>query len=259
MTTIEAYQEIDKQNEKHLLKEYSPLVKRIAHHLFNRLPAKIQLEDLIQTGMIGLHEAIKTYDPTKGASLSTYANLKIRGFILDDLRSNEWLPRSVQENSRNISTAIRKIENLTGKSASAIQIAEELGVSIESYHEMLKDLNGSRILDITDPLTETEVHDDTTPQASIQDEQLQKNLTKLINILPEREKILLSLYYFEELNFKEIGKVLNVTESRICQLHSQALMLNCCQVMTSVIAINTCCSCAMMVLILLKSMVKSYS
>ncbi len=215
--------QIDDKECHRLLKEYSYLVKQIAYHLFNRLPANIQLGDLIQTGMIGLNEAIKTYDESKGASFTTYANLKIRGFIIDELRANEWLPRSVQENSRNIAAAIRRVQNRTGNEAMATEIAKELGVSLDEYHAMLTDLNASHSLDISDPANEIEIQELRTPLTTLQDQQIQKHVSKLIEKLNEREKIVLSLYYFEGFNFKEIGEILNITESRVSQIQSQAL------------------------------------
>ena len=224
MNTVDVYRQTDVNSTNHLLKEYSYLVKRLAYHLHNRLPANIRIEDLLQTGMIGLHEAIKTFDPTKGASFTTYANLKIRGFMLDDLRSNEWLPRSVQDNSRKITAAIHAVENRSGREATPTDIANELGVPIETYHSMLKDLNATRILDITDPMAESEVPDTSvTPLQTMDKQQMKTHLAKLIDKLPDREKMLLSLYYFEDLNFKEIGKILNITESRVSQIHAQSL------------------------------------
>lgn len=230
MSEVLAYTETansSTQERNELLKEHSHLVKRIAYHLYNRLPPHIVIDDLIQMGMIGLNTAISTYDPSKGASFNTYATMKIRGAMIDELRSMEWVPRSVQDNSRKISKAIHAVENRYGKAASSQQIADELGVNLDTYHGMLKDINYGKILDLSDPNIETDANlmDKSTasPQVQAQLDEAKHLLSQQIQNLPEKEQQLLSLYYFEELNFKEIGKVLNVSESRVCQIHSQAL------------------------------------
>lgn len=215
------------ENTIELLKKHANLVKRIAYHLYSRLPSTILIEDLVQTGMIGLNEAINSYDASKGASFTTYATLKIRGAILDELRSLEWVPRSVQDNSRKIAKAIRTVENRLGHEANPQQIADELQVDLDTYYSMLKDINTGKILDLHDPNLnqDVEIEDKKlkSPQQNVLSDQTNEKLAELIEQLPEKEKQLLSLYYFEECNFKEIGKVLNVSESRISQIHAQAL------------------------------------
>lgn len=214
-------------NNMELLKLHSTLVKRIAYHLHNRLPSDILIEDLVQTGMIGLNDAINTYNPTKGASFTTYATLKVRGAMIDELRSLQWVPRSVQDNSRKVSQAIQKVESQLGHTASPQQIADELEIDLNSYFVMLKEINEGKILDLHDPILghDYDVADktDNTPQQMVLKNQSNEQLADLISDLPEKEQQLLSLYYFEECNFKEIGKVLNVSESRVCQIHAQAL------------------------------------
>lgn len=227
MSEVLEYDKTGQASRVELFQQHSELVKRLAYHLHNRLPKNIVIDDLIQTGMIGLNEAIRTFDPSKGASFTTYATLKIRGAMIDELRSLEWVPRSVQDNSRKISGAIRSVENRLGKEATSQQIADELGVDLNTYYTMLKDVNCGKILDLYDPSVESEANliDKSThsPQQEVTKNQIKKYLAEQISLLPEKEQQMLALYYFEELNFKEIGKVLQVSESRICQIHSQAL------------------------------------
>lgn len=210
-----------------LLHEHSSLVKRIAFNLHRTLPASIAIEDLIQLGMIGLNEAIKTYDPSKGAVFTTYASLKIRGAMLDDLRSQDWVPRSVYENSRKISKAMQAVENREGKEGTAQQIADELGIDISTYHRMISDISTGKMVDLFDPNFETENtvldKNKNSPHHSVQDSQANERLALLIEGLPEKEQQMLSMYYFEDLNFKEIGLIFGVSESRVSQIHSQAL------------------------------------
>lgn len=217
-------------NPDSLVIEYAPLVKRIAYHLMGRLPASIQVEDLIQAGMIGLLEASKNYDSTKGASFSTYAGIRIRGSMLDEIRRGDWAPRSVHRNTRKVAQAIHEIENETGRDARDIDVAERLGVNLEEYHHMLQDTNGTRIFAFEDlgigddVLTSGLLGSLPGPLDGLQHEDFRKNLAKGIAELPERESLVLALYYDEELNLREVGEVLGVSESRISQIHSQAMI-----------------------------------
>lgn len=210
-----------------LLHEHSTLVKRIAFNLHRTLPSSIAIEDLIQLGMIGLNEAIKSYDSSKGTVFTTYASLKIRGAMLDDLRSQDWVPRSVYDNSRKISKAIHAVENREGKEATAQQIADELGIDISIYHSMISDISTGKLVDLFDPDFDGEntVIDKSrnSPHKTVQDTQAKERLALLIEGLPEKEQKMLSMYYFEDLNFKEIGLIFGVSESRVSQIHSQAL------------------------------------
>ncbi|GAA6134840.1 RNA polymerase sigma factor FliA [Oceaniserpentilla sp. 4NH20-0058] len=216
-------------NFNHLIEEYAPLVKRIGHHLKGRLPASVQLDDLVQSGMIGLIEAARKYEPSKGASFETYAGIRIRGAMLDEIRKGDWAPRSVHRNSRKIADAIRFVESQTGRDAQDHEVASALDMSLEEYHTHLQDGLGSRLFSFEDLLTqpgerEGELinHDDSGPFEGLQSEHFQKQLAQAIGTLPEREQLVLALYYDEELNLKEIGAVLEVSESRVSQIHSQA-------------------------------------
>lgn len=228
---IEAtYPELNCITQENLISRYAPMVKRIAHHLLGRLPKSVQLDDLIQSGMIGLLEAAGRYDTTKGASFETYAGIRIRGTMLDEVRKNDWVPRSVYRNSRKIAEVSKQLENRLGRDVRDHEIAEEMGVSLDEYHQMLNDLNSSQIYGFDDLGVPEESFDIgiegtmQTPLEGVQQQKFYKSLLKCIESLPDREKLVLSLYYDEELNLKEIGNVLEVSESRVCQIHSQAML-----------------------------------
>ncbi|SEQ17768.1 RNA polymerase sigma factor for flagellar operon FliA [Ectothiorhodospira magna] len=213
-----------------LVDEHVPLVKRIAYHLLARLPANVQVEDLIQSGVIGLLEAARHYDPSQGASFETYAGIRIRGAMLDEVRRSDWTPRSVHRNARRISEVIREIENREGREATGPEVAAALNVDLDTYHDMLRDAVGSRVLGFDD-LCDADGDVDNflpgqgpTPLESVTRADFQRALANHIDALPERERLILSLYYDDELNLREIGEVLGVSESRVCQLHGQALV-----------------------------------
>jgi len=212
------------------IQQYLPLVKRIAYHLMSRLPPSVQQDDLIQAGLIGLLEALRNYDATQGASFQTYARIRIRGAMLDEIRKNDWAPRSVHRKARMVAEVVRSIENRTGRDARDHEIAKELKVSLEDYHQLLQDASGHRVFsfDDLDPDghgTMACVADrDKGPLEGLQREDFKKGLADAIAGLPERERLVMSLYYDEELNLREIGAVIGVSESRVCQIHSQAVI-----------------------------------
>ena len=209
---------------------YAPLVKRIAHHLLLRMPASVQIDDLIQSGMIGLLEAAKKYDVTKGASFETYAGIRIRGSMLDEVRKGDWAPRSVHRKSRKVAEAIKAIEARTGKDAKDKDIADELEIGLNAYYAILQDASGSRlfsfddIMEGDDSAIELAAGELPGPCDGLQRDSFKAHLSNAIDGLPEREKLVLALYYEEELNLKEIGEVIGVSESRVSQIHSQAAM-----------------------------------
>ena len=223
-----AYQQLDDRNA--LVERHAPLVKRIAHHLIARLPASVLVDDLIQAGMIGLLEASRNFDGSKGASFETFAGIRIRGSMLDEIRKGDWTPRSVHKNGRAITDAINKLERETGRDARDVDIAKKLEVSIEQYHQMLSEVNAGKIigmedLGVTEDVVTTEqTKGSDTPFEDLLQGSFQKALAHAITTLPEREAIVLSLYYDEELNLREIGEVLDVSESRVSQIHSQAML-----------------------------------
>lgn len=217
----------ERTQQEQLINRYAPLVKRIAYHLLARLPASVQVEDLMQAGMIGLLEASRKYDAGKGASFETYAGIRIRGAMLDEVRKGDWAPRSVHRNTRMVTDAIRAVEARTGRDAKDSEVAAELKLSLDEYYGILGDTMGSRLFSFDDlmeggehGLEESGSHE-LEPGRGLEEERFRKALADAIANLPERERLVLSLYYDEELNLKEIGEVLGVSESRVCQLHSQ--------------------------------------
>lgn len=212
-----------------LVERHAPLVKRIAAHLLGRLPDGIELDDLVQVGLIALLEASRQYTPTKGASFETYASIRVRGAMLDEVRSTDWAPRSVYKKQRQLTAAINAVENRTGAHAQAQDIAEELGVTLDDYFQMVAATSSARMfsLDLPDPdsesLVDRQVDQHANPVADLENEEFQAEMADAVRRLPEREALVMSLYYDEELNLKEIGEVLGVSESRVCQIHGQAL------------------------------------
>lgn len=214
------------------VEEYAHLVKRIAHHMMMRMPASVQVDDLIQAGMLGLLEAAQKYDASKGASFETYAGIRIRGSIVDEMRRGDWVPRSVHRNGRRISEAISNVEARKGRDATDREVAEELGVDINEYHTMLNDTASGRLFSFEESYgdDDSEFGGDNVslpfipPQEEFQRESLKQSLAQAITQLPERERLVLALYYDEELNLKEIGQIIGVSESRVSQIHSQAAL-----------------------------------
>ncbi|MDR3441888.1 MAG: RNA polymerase sigma factor FliA [Legionella sp.] len=228
MDALAAYSKVNQQIQETLVKNHALLVKRIAHHLLGRLPQSVQLDDLIQAGMLGLLEATRHYDSSKGASFETYAGIRIRGYMLDEVRRNDWVPRSVYRNSRMISEAVKQVEHRHGREAKDSEIAAELGLELNEYHGMLSDSASSHLygfddLGVTDDaLQGEEGRTSTEPHLNVLHNDLMSRLAEVIKGLPHKEQMVLSLYYEHDLNLKEIGEVLGVSESRVSQILSQA-------------------------------------
>jgi len=213
-----------------LVARHADLVKRIAFHLLNRLPPSVQAEDLIQAGMIGLLEAARHYDPSQGASFETYAGIRVRGAMLDEIRRSDWTPRSVHRRAREAAEALRNIEQTTGRDARPQEVADRLGITVGEYQQILRESTAARIFSFDQP-------DDATgepyslpecksdgPQKVFEKSGFKQALTEAIKKLPQRESLVMSLYYDEELNLREIGEILGVSESRVCQIHGQAMI-----------------------------------
>ncbi len=225
-----AYVEIQSLDLETVVTRYTPLVQRIAHHLKGRLPASVQLDDLVQAGMVGLLEASRHYDASQGASFETYAGIRIRGAMLDEVRRYDWTPRSVHRKARDVTEAMYRIERLTGRDARDTEVAAELGVSMEEYHRMLQDSVGCRLFSVEELSEQGESFLEQTSDGShgpvehLTQDHFKEALADAIASLPEREQLVISLYYEEEMNLREIGKVLGVSESRVCQINSQAML-----------------------------------
>jgi len=218
-------------DREQLVQRFVPLVRRIAYHLLARLPANVQFDDLVQNGMLGLLDALDRYQEGFGAQFETYATQRIRGAMLDGLRDNDWLPRHLRRELRRIETAINQLEHEHGRAPSEGELAAELGMSLGEYQKTLQDARGHQIVyfeDFTEEGDEDFLERHFTDNAAdpagiLEDRNLREILVKAIGDLPEREKLMMALYYEQELNLREIGEVMGVTESRVCQLHSQAI------------------------------------
>lgn len=213
------------------LSRYAPLVRRLALQLMVRLPASVELEDLLQAGMLGLIDALNRYQETQGAQFETYASQRIRGAMLDELRELDWVSRSVRRAGRQIEQAVQRLEQRLSRAPAESEVAAELGVALDEYQRMLQDAHGGQLVYYDDfdgaeddPFLERiSAEHGGDPLAAIMDDELRRAVVRAIESLPEREKLLMSLYYEQGLNLREIGAVLEVSESRVCQLHTQAI------------------------------------
>jgi RNA polymerase sigma factor for flagellar operon FliA len=226
-----AYLDVQYGSREELVELHAPLVKRIAYHLVSRLPASVDVDDLIQAGMIGLLEAGSNYQMNKGASFETFASIRIRGAMIDQMRHNSWAPRSVTRQLREMSEAVHKVESRLAREANANEIAGEMGISLDEYHDLLRDTSSVRLFSL-DQMSEGEHEaievgrgdDRYAPLDNVLENDFQAALVSQIKSLPEREKLVMALYYENGLNLKEIGEVMEVSESRVCQIHSQAIV-----------------------------------
>lgn len=226
MNAVTAYAvQHDGRATEALVLQHAALVKRIAYHLAGRLPSTVEVDDLIQAGMLGLLEAAANFSSGRGASFETFAGIRIRGAMLDGLRKLDWAPRSVHRKARDVANAIRELEAELGQEARDTQIAAHMGMPLEDYHRIVQDAAGCQIANLDDD--EGGTRDCADPEADpfrdLVDDGFRQALALAVTGLPERERLVMSLYYDEELNLKEIGLVLQVSESRVCQIHGQAL------------------------------------
>ena len=231
MSVATEYLQLQRQSADELVKTHAPLVRRIAYHLMGRLPPSVDVGDLIQSGMIGLLEAARNYATDRSASFETYAGIRIRGAMLDELRRTDWTPRSVHRKAREVADVVRQIEIETGADADDAEVMKRLGMTADEYHQVLADAASSRLLSLTAPDdgdggAAMDVADSASlgPADDIEQTGMRQALIDAITTLPEREQLVMSLYYEQELNLKEIGAVLGVTESRVCQIHGQAII-----------------------------------
>jgi len=217
-------------NAHDIVERHSELVRRIAHHLAARLPASVEIDDLIQAGMLGLIDAARNFQADQGAAFETYASIRIRGAMIDEIRRGDWVPRSVHRRYRDMVAATRDIEQRTGQAATAKQVAAALNVSLEEYHRMVEDAARGQLISLDAQMEENDgeprlaVTGTATPSRAFENDAFRQALGGAIGDLPEREQLVLSLYYEQEMNLREIGAVLNVSESRVCQIHGQAMV-----------------------------------
>ncbi len=217
------------------IERFAPLVKRMASHICSRVPASVDPDDIIQAGLIGLMDAVSRFEEGQGVQFETYATQRIRGAMLDELRASDWLPRSVRKNQREIESAIARLEQRFKRPPTESEIAKEMGVPLHQYQLALQDARGAQLLYLEDFSDEADgggqdefldrnmPDSRTNPLEAVHDHRFRQALVTAIEALPERERVLMGLYYEQELNFREIAAVLGVTESRVCQLHSQAV------------------------------------
>ncbi|EHR72874.1 RNA polymerase sigma factor, FliA/WhiG family [Burkholderiales bacterium JOSHI_001] len=216
-----------------LLKQYSPLVRRLAHQMIAKLPANVELDDLIQVGMIGLNDALSRFDSGQGVQFETFATQRIRGAMLDELRGSDWMSRGDRRHQRSIETAVHKLEQVLKRAPHESEIAKEMGLTLTAYQELLGKVRGTQLIYLEDMSGDegdedfldrhVTPNDDGSPLAMLQDRRMREALVEAIKHLPEREQYVMSMYYEHDMNLKEIAAVLKVTESRVCQLHSQSI------------------------------------
>ena len=216
------------------LRQYTPLVRRLAHQMIAKLPATVELDDLIQAGMIGLHDALGRFDAAQGVQFETFATQRIRGAMLDELRSGDWMSRGDRKQQRQIEAAVHRLEQRLGRAPGESEIAGEMGVSLSDYQDILTKVRGTQLVHLEDMggrdadgdddyLDRHVVDEGSDPLARLNDRRMREALVEAIKRLPEREQYVMSMYYEQDMNLKEIAAVLSVTESRVCQLHSQSI------------------------------------
>jgi RNA polymerase sigma factor for flagellar operon FliA len=233
----EKYDEIPPNLKEHIVLEHTPLIRYIVNRIAVRLPSHIDLDDLHNTGVIGLMDAIEKYDPNKNCKFKTYAEFRIKGAILDQLRSLDWVPRSVRQKSRKLERAYGEVEQRLGRSATEDEVADSLGLQIDKFHDLLNQVRGISLVNLeeirgTNPDGDRsgsfadiieDVHSE-NPFASLKLLETKHVISDTIGTLPEKERLVISLYYYEDLNMKEIGNILGITESRVCQIHTKAVL-----------------------------------
>lgn len=216
-----------------LIRQYQPLVQKLAHHMMAKLPANVQVDDLIQVGLIGLSEALSRFEATQGVQFETFATQRIRGAMLDELRENDWVSRGTRKSQKEIEESMRRLEHRLGRSPKESEIAADLGMSLSDYQDLLNKVRGTQLVYLEDINHSSDDEDsfldrhmgdaDADPLNMLRNERIRQALIAAIKALPEREQYIMSMYYEQDMNLKEIAAVLDVTESRICQLHSQSI------------------------------------
>ena len=226
----------DPRIREQLVKQYAPLVKYVAGKVAIGMPSNVEFDDLVGYGVFGLFDAIEKFDPDKHVKFKTYAVTRIRGAIFDELRSIDWVPRSVRQKTREVEETVRRLEASLGRSATDEEIAGQLGISVREFEKLMLKISGTSIMSLSDVWYTGEDSDTVSiadtiespqslnPDIIVEKDEMKRVIVQSINELPEKEKKVLVLYYYEDLTLKEIGHVLEVTESRISQLHTKAMM-----------------------------------
>ena len=223
------YRAVQRSASAEVVERHADLVRRIAHHLAARLPASVEVDDLVQAGMLGLIEAARNFDSDQGASFETYASIRIRGAMIDEIRKGDWTPRSVHRRTREAAEITRQIEQSVGRAATGAEVAQALGLGAEDYARLLEDAVSGQVLSLDSHIDD---HGEPSiaagagysPERRLQAAEFRQALAGAIGQLPEREQLVLSLYYEQEMNLREVGAVLGVSESRVCQIHGQAML-----------------------------------
>ena len=227
---------IDGRLRDQLILDYASLIRFIAQKVAARLPSNVDIDDLISAGVIGLMDAIDKYDPARENKFKTYAEFRIRGAILDELRAQDWVPRTVRDRSKKIDKTVAELEKRHGRAVTDDELAQELDMSLDESYEMIAAVKCTNLISIDEFVSEGSSFDkknlidsidknsSKNPLDQMKNKDLRNAIIQNIEDLPEKYRLILSLYYFEDLNLKEIGRVLDVTESRVSQLHTQAIM-----------------------------------
>ena len=227
--------EITTENREEVIIQYSPMIKYVANRIAMRLPPHIEVDDLISVGVLGLMDAISKYDSSRGAKFKTYAEFRVRGAILDELRSMDWVPRSIRQKASKVDKVVQGLQAKLRRTPEDEEVAKEMGLSLDQFHETLNETKSIPIFSLEDLGIAKESGDqqslldclagkaDADPQTQVRLVELKEIIAKAIDALPEKERLMVSLYYYEELTMKEIGAVLDITESRVSQIHSKAV------------------------------------
>ena len=227
--------EITTENREEVIKRYSPMIKYVANRIAMRLPPHIEVDDLISVGVLGLMDAISKYDSSRGAKFKTYAEFRVRGAILDELRAMDWVPRTIRQKASSVDKVVQTLQAKLSRSPEDEEVAKEMGISLDQFHDTLNETKSIPIFSLEDLGIAKESGEqqslldclagkaDADPQTQIRLIELKEIIAKAIDALPEKERLMVSLYYYEELTMKEIGAVLEITESRVSQIHSKAV------------------------------------
>lgn len=233
-SSAESLRHIDEDEREELIRNFMPLVKRVVHRLAGRLPAEVDIKEMLNSGIIGLVDALEKYDPRHETNFSTYAQFRIRGAILDSFRIQDWVPRSLRHKAHKLENAYLKLEQEFGRPAEDAEVAQELGVDVDALQKMLGEVSGVVMLSLEElgfghgeerfRADETLPSSRQDPLSNLLDSEKIEIIARALDRLPEKERLVITLYFYEELNLKEIGEIIGVTESRASQIRSRALL-----------------------------------